>query len=252
MPKKYLTKKERSARTKKVLIIVSCSLIVLAALLIVLGITLGNKADEEKRIREEEEKASYEYLRANMEKNYREDPWDGKDAESVSKKEGALWALFEALMCIEDDGMRTGSKGVQYDTSSGNVLCADLSSFKEPALRSAAEKMLSAYSSFKGLTFRTGTLEQLKSEGKIDTAGPDVYTEGCLLRIGAPAYDGEARIWETDVFFYYDNRRGRGATVRSFRTEDKDYVVNEMNYEVKDDRSDDGIWISWIDQTMIT
>ena len=251
MPKKYLTQKQKSARIKKILLITLIAVILISALLIVLGAVLGHRADEEKRAQEEKEKASYEYLRANMEKNYREDPWDGGAVDGVERKEGDLWVAFEALMCIEDDGMRKGSKGVQYDLSAGNVLCVDLMAYPEEELRSAVIKMLKAYCSFKGMTFRTGTLEELKSEGKIDTNGPDVYTEGCLMILGRPAQSKADRSFETRISFYYSNRNGRGAIVKTVPKIDWDQNKKTL-YKDAEAVSDDGVWVSYVTQTMIS
>lgn len=244
MAKKRLSKTEKEKRLKRALAIGAAVFLVAALTAIVLGVVLSRRADEN-------EKISYEYLRQTLIEDYLADPWDELSAnearDAAEKREGALWAVFEALMCVEDDGMRTGSKGIQYET--GGTLCVDLTAFSDPALRRSVEYFFMDYCQRKDLTFRTGTLEGLKEEGKIDAEGPDVYIDGCLLTVGMPSRTDDG--YAVEFFFYFNSRFGRGATVRAVRTADLPRYIADHG-DPASPVSDDGVWSCFIEQTLIT
>lgn len=242
MSKRALTQKEKEKRIKKGLLAGAAVVLAAAVVAIVIGVIAAHVQDEK-------EKVSYEYLRDTLINDYLADPWDGaKDpAASAEKREGVTWAIFEGLMCVEDDGMKKGSKGIEY-SESGDVLCVDLTALDEEE-QNAAARFFEDYSRCKFMTFRTGTMNDLKKEGKIDKSRSDAYTEGCLLTVGAPEVSGEE--FSLEYTFYYNGFYVRGATVRGVRSENfADYVLHHGMPQ--NGYSDDGVWTVFIEQTLVS
>ncbi len=237
MPKRYLTKKEKEARLKKGLGVGAIVFVVLTVLTALSGIGLAKLGDME--------------LRLQMQFDYWKDPWDGEGKFDFISKKGDVWAYYEALMCVEDDAIRAGGEGISYDRSVGTVLCVDTSSIENEKVRSAAEKMYEDYAKRKGLRFRTGSLEQLKEEGLIASSG-ESYKEGCLLQIFDNGWDREKIFFTVDMFFYYGNTNGQGATVMLTRKENLKAMKEAVQEEQIEKISDDGEWAAVILSTMVS
>ena len=250
MAKKHLTKKEKEARTKKFLLIL---LIVFAAAavaatvagIVVSGIVSRREAEERKKA-----ERSYTYLRSSMEEACRNDPWDKNDPDGVTKKEGEVWAYFEMLMAIEDDAMHEGSKGIEYGFALGNTLCADLTAVSEGA-KDAVEAMLADYCNLKDLSFRTGTLEDLKREGRIDASSADLYLDGILLRPGALKEENSGG-YSAFFTFHSSNRNARGAEVFAARKDRFTGSVEDSGFRSTSVLSDDGVWIAFVRSTLVS
>ena len=240
MAKKYVSKEEKEKRVKKALKIGGIVFAVLVVLLIAVGIAAP--------------RVSERALRLGMQFDYMKDPWDGGGSLGFLSKKGDVWLYYEALMCIEDDALKSDSRGVVFSSSAGNVLCADLSNIKDKDLFEAVKKMYGDYAARKGMTFKCASMEELKADGKIDAGagGGSAYVEGCLLQILENEWDKEHLIFSNQIFFYYSSTVGRGATVAVSRSADKEILEKTYNGDGKETVSNDGEWAAVIASSMIT
>lgn len=243
MAKKYLSKSQKEARLKKNLKICGIVFLILVVVAVAVGVTVSV-------IEDRKDKISYELLRETLLSDYEKDPWDGKDPDTAKEKEGELWAIFEGLLRIEDDGMENGSKGVEFDPLSGDTLCFDLSKIENEALKVSLENMLSDYAERKRKTPAFASYDELKAQGKIDTSSGGAYTDGCLCQILNAGWDKENELYRVKIYFYYTSTFGKGADIFVAR---KDYFEahKEDYFESWEPVSDDGKWVSYIANTMI-
>ena len=96
MARKYRTAKERKKRNRTIALCIICGLLVLTTVLIVVGVTLGRKADEE-------EKISYEYLKKALE---------AVEAAEVSHESGTAVVTLSAA--VGDEVLKNAVEAQDY------------------------------------------------------------------------------------------------------------------------------------------
>lgn len=240
MSNKYRSSFEKEARIKKTLKIVGIAFAIAVVLAIAAGIVASNIASRHGPVH-------YTELRQTLVKDYERDPWDGGDKKGAETKNGEIWAFYEALMCIEDDGTKNGSEGIQYDPYAGDAFCADLSGVEDETLRTSISAFLADYADRKGLEFRTGSLDELRAEGKLDASG--TYADGVVFRVTHAEWSEKDEVFSSEIFIHYSDRNGKGATVKSVR---KDYFETnrELFFENVQSTVEDGGWVCYIESTM--
>lgn len=199
-----LTRREKDMRIKKIakiLFIGFVSAVVLATVIGVAGVKIAEYRKEQAvldRIRNND-------IEKKLAELYKEDPWEGEqalDSEKIVLSKD-LQLYYTALRSLEmDAAYAENTEGYQFDSSAGNVFCLDIANIPENVLPSVI-KMYEDYSESKGMIFAYSTMEQLKNQGKINENYRNAYTEGVLVRPGAPKETVEG-MYSVSIEVYYN------------------------------------------------